>query len=163
MPSLYGDNLEAVVSGGEQVTADLGEALYLVTQGLAGKAPRINTGGVWEVFDNSTQTWVATGVYAHGQDAYSPYVSDSGYWYVWDDQNQEYVNTNVKARGPEGPLAELDASYDETTKTLTLGTKTVSYVRLWIDVETGELVVGSTSWNYLRFALNDDGYLEVEL
>lgn len=106
MPSLYGDNLEAVVSGGEQVTADLGEALYLVMEGQKG------------------------------------------------EQGD---------RGPDGPLAELDASYNETTKTLTLGTKTVSYVRLWIDVETGELVVGSTSWNYLKFALTDDGYLEVEL
>lgn len=86
----------------DQVTTSLAQAKILVMQGLAGKAPRINAGGVWEVFDNATQTWVATGIYAHGQDAYSPYVSDSGYWYVWDDQNQEYVNTNVKAQGPQG-------------------------------------------------------------
>lgn len=86
----------------DQVTTSLAQAKILVMQGMAGKAPRINTGGEWEVFDNDTQAWVATGVYAHGQDAYSPYVSDSGYWFVWDDQNQEYVNTNVKAQGPQG-------------------------------------------------------------
>lgn len=80
MPSLYGDNLEAVVSGGEQVTADLGEALYLVTQGLSGKAPRINTTNYhWEVYDNNTKTWVDTGVSAvngpKGADGYTPTIA----------------------------------------------------------------------------------------
>lgn len=86
----------------DQITTSLAEAKVLVMQGMAGKAPRINSGGTWEVFDNSTQAWVDTGVYAHGQDAYSPYIGDNGYWYVWDDQGQEYVNTNVKAQGPQG-------------------------------------------------------------
>lgn len=80
MPSLYGDNLDAVVSGGEQVTADLGEALYLVTQGLAGKSPRVNaTNNHWEVWDNDTQSWVDTGISAvngaPGRDGYTPTIS----------------------------------------------------------------------------------------
>ena len=86
----------------DQVTSSLAQAKVLVMQGMAGKAPRINTGGEWEVYDNDTQSWASTGVYAHGQDAYSPYVSDSGYWYVWDDYGREWVNTNVKAQGPQG-------------------------------------------------------------
>jgi len=106
MPSLYGDNLDAVVSVGEQVTADLGEALYLVMEGQKGD---------------------------QGERGYSPTITGrqvpGGVIYTISDGSPGSIPTSYFVRdGEDGPLAELDASYDETTKTLTLGTVASSRV-----------------------------------
>lgn len=72
-------NFEITTSQPE-VAATLEDLRYLVFEGMAGKAPRINTTNYhWEVYDNNTQSWVDTGISAvngaPGQDGYTPTIS----------------------------------------------------------------------------------------
>lgn len=70
-------NFEITTSQPE-VAATLEDLRYLVFEGMAGKAPRINTtNNHWEVYNNDTQTWVDTGVNATGADGYTPTVTAS--------------------------------------------------------------------------------------
>lgn len=99
MPDIYGADL----------AMDLEEALVLVMQGMAGKAPRVNaTNNHWEVYDNDTQSWVDTGVNAtgaagaDGADGHSPYINNTGYWVFWNDSTGAWVTTNYKAAGRDG-------------------------------------------------------------
>ena len=73
--------LSANFSRPHEMTAELEQLRYLVFEGLAGKAPRVNaTNNHWEVYDNDTQAWVDTGVEAtgaKGDDGYTPVVTAS--------------------------------------------------------------------------------------
>lgn len=72
--------LSANFSRPHEMAANLDDLKYLVFEGMAGKAPRINTTNYhWEVYDNNTKTWVDTGVSAvngaPGRDGYTPTIS----------------------------------------------------------------------------------------
>ena len=49
----------------QEVAIDLGIS-SVIYQGESGKSPRIGEDGCWEVFDNETQDWIQTGVFASG-------------------------------------------------------------------------------------------------
>lgn len=69
----------------DQVTTSLAQAKVLVMEGMAGKAPRVNTTNYpWEIWSNGTQSWVDTGISAvngapgaDGADCVSPVITVS--------------------------------------------------------------------------------------
>lgn len=86
---------------------------------------------------------VRSSAYAYTQNA--PSIQD-GNWWLWDIEQGEYVDTGQRAQGPVGPVGN------------------VMYATFTIDPATGILVM-TTPDGYTgpEFAINEDGYLEVQI
>lgn len=111
--------LNANFSRPHEMTAELEQLRYLVFEGMAGKAPRVNaTNNHWEVYDVETAQWVDTGYVAVGRDGAdgrdgangadgidgkSLRVNTDGHITYWDDENHQWVDTGIEAEGAPGP------------------------------------------------------------
>ena len=67
-------------------------------------APRINADGKWELWDATTNAYVATEYTAIGKDGTTPHIGPNGNWYIGD------TDTGVKAAGTDYGLTSADKS-----------------------------------------------------
>lgn len=102
-----------------QVAANLSDLRYLVFQGMAGKAPRVNPSSKhWEVWDNDTQAWVDTGVSTAGESSISEDVKvallNCFQNVAWiNDAGQTHYDALEAALYPPKTLVSISAAFNQ--------------------------------------------------
>ena len=104
---------------GPMLAASLDDLKYLVFQGMAGKAPRVNAANNhWDVWDAETAQWVDTGVAAIGESDISEDVKsallacfENVAWINADGQT--YYNALYAALYPPKTLVSISAAFHQ--------------------------------------------------
>lgn len=92
----------SATSAGESATAAANSASSAAES--IKHAPRINADGKWELWDATTNAYVATEYTSIGTDGTTPHIGDNGNWYIGS------TDTGVKAAGTDYVLTAADKS-----------------------------------------------------
>lgn len=89
---------------GDRITASLDEARFLVLQGMAGRAPRVNAQtNHWEVYDAEHDAWTDTGVSAAGPQGVPGAKGDKGDRGEKGEKGDKGDRGDAGAAGEQGP------------------------------------------------------------